>query len=93
MKIIRRLSMIFSFLAILFSFLARWLLNTWGNISMEGIVFHLKVPLTGTSNEYIYGFILNVLIPTFILYIIIYIFILLVLKNFMNIFNLYKKNK
>ena len=83
MKIIRRLSMIFSFLAILFSFLARWLLNTWGNISMEGIVFHLKVPLTGTSNEYIYGFILNVLIPTFILYIIIYIFILLVLKNYL----------
>lgn len=54
------------FLGFLVFFATRWTLNTFGDVSMEEIVFNLKVPMAGVNNEYIIDFIKVVLVPTLI---------------------------
>ena len=48
-----------------------WLYDTFGNLSMDEIVFHLKVPMEGTNTDILYTFlkqcILKVIIPTVII--------------------------
>ena len=34
----------------------QWLYDTFGNLSMDEIIFHLKVPMEGTSTDLIYKF-------------------------------------
>lgn len=40
-----------SILGIIISNLATWVLDTWGLLSIDEIIFHLKVPLEGTNSE------------------------------------------
>ncbi|MDD3137473.1 MAG: LTA synthase family protein [Lachnospiraceae bacterium] len=35
---------------------SRWVLNTWGNLSMDEIIFHLKVPVEGTNADLIQSY-------------------------------------
>lgn len=48
-----------------------WLYDTFGHLSMDEIIFHIKVPMEGTNSDIIYTFakqcILKVIIPTAIL--------------------------
>lgn len=48
----------------------QWLYDTFGNLSMDEIIFHLKVPMEGTSTDLIYKFFkdctLKIIIPTII---------------------------
>lgn len=48
-----------------------WLYETFGNLTMDEIVFHLKVPMEGTNTDLIYIFIkeaiIKVVIPTIII--------------------------
>ena len=34
-----------------------WVLKTWNNLSMEEIVYHLKMPLEGTNDDIIWDYI------------------------------------
>lgn len=42
---------LFSAMGLLVYGLANWVLDTWGLLSVEEIVFHLKVPLEGTNTD------------------------------------------
>ena len=61
-------------ICIFFGFFAvvgiEWLYDTFGNLSMDEIIFHLKVPIEGTNTDLIYQFFrdctLRVIIPTII---------------------------
>ena len=61
-------------ICIFFGFFAvvgiEWLYDTFGNLSMDEIIFHLKVPMEGTNTDLIYQFFrdctLRVIIPTII---------------------------
>ncbi len=49
----------------------QWLYDTFGNLSMDEIIFHLKVPMEGTNTDLIFQFFkdctLRIIIPTIII--------------------------
>ena len=51
------LAFIFSFLFILLGLAARWGSATWGDLSMDELIFTLTQPLTGTGQGMIPNFI------------------------------------
>lgn len=52
------------FLAVLLVLSSRWVITTFGLITPDELIFHLKVPLQGTSNEMINNFIKRSFVPT-----------------------------
>lgn len=56
-----------------------WLYNNFGNLSFEEIVFHLKVPLEGTNDSFIFNYLKEAL-PKIIIYTILICVILFVDK-------------
>ncbi len=63
--------MLFSTLMILLSFSLKWMVNTWANLSIDELVYHLKAPLEGTNDEMIMDYLKECLLPTLIIDIII----------------------
>lgn len=55
-------------LAGLLSFSIAWMFKTWTNLSMEELVFHLKVPLEGTNEDMIIEYIQSCAVPTVIIF-------------------------
>jgi len=53
-----------TFLASLLLFASNWVLTTFGNISPESLLFHMQMPLEGSSNDMIIGFIVANLLPS-----------------------------
>lgn len=51
------------FLGFLLLLLSLWVMRTYDNISFSEIVFHLKVPLSGTGGDFIQSAILEALLP------------------------------
>lgn len=51
------------FLCLLLSFSLLWAKNNYGNIGFEEIVFHLNMPLEGTSEEFVQSYIKTALCP------------------------------
>ena len=49
--------------AILICFSIKWMFDTWTNLSMEELVYHLKAPLQGTNEEMIWQYIKSCIIP------------------------------
>ena len=49
----------------------QWLYDTFGNLSMDEIIFHLKVPMEGTNTDLIFQFFkdctLRIIVPTIII--------------------------
>lgn len=45
------LMLIVSLIGVIIYNLANWVLDTWGLLSIDEIIFHLKVPLEGTNSE------------------------------------------
>ena len=45
---------------------SRWVMDTWGLITFDEIIFHLKVPMEGTNTDMIFDFI-NQCLPAAIL--------------------------
>ena len=45
--------LILSAMSIIIYNLVEWILNTWGMLSMDEIIFHMKVPLEGTNEDMI----------------------------------------
>ncbi|MEG0720834.1 MAG: LTA synthase family protein [Lachnospiraceae bacterium] len=54
-------------LMVLLSNAAAWVVDTWGLLSMDEIIFHLKVPLEGTSSDVIWDFVERCIPPTVLL--------------------------
>lgn len=63
---IRIATIVIIILGLFIIFSTNWLLANFGGVSVEEIVFTLKVPLKGTDMTTIYKFILNVLLKTII---------------------------
>lgn len=56
------------FLLLLLSFSLLWCIRNYGNISLEEVVFHLNMPLEGTSDEFIFSYIKTALCPALLLF-------------------------
>lgn len=68
-------------LGILISSTVYWLLKTWADLSMDEIIFHLKVPLRGTNHDMITEAILTGIIPCLVMVAIALIVLRLTRKN------------
>ena len=55
--------MLVTSISVLISSSIYWLLNTWANLTMDEIIFHLKVPLKGTNRDMISEAIWTGMIP------------------------------
>lgn len=55
------------FLSIVAFYASRWVIKTWGLLSMDEIIFHLKAPLDGTNTELIVDF-FNYCVPVAVIY-------------------------
>lgn len=58
------ISTIILFLAVFIIFSSRWVIATFGLITPDELIFHLKVPLQGTSGEMVNSFIKGTLVPS-----------------------------
>ena len=60
--------------------LGNWVLDTWGLLSIDEIIFHLKVPLDGTNSDVVLdGF--NACVPLAVLVLFLSIFLIIGLRN------------
>lgn len=50
------LAVLLSGLAFVISFGVRWMFDTWNNLTMDELVFHLTAPLEGTNEEMVWQF-------------------------------------
>jgi len=64
-----RKALIFSalFAVFFFLFVSDWLLNNFGNLTPESMIFHLRMPLRGASDSIVFMFIWHAIIPAVIL--------------------------
>lgn len=81
-KIKRIIIGIFLFLSIIVLFSSNWAVNTFGNLSFDEILYHIKSPLEGTSTVLVEKFIKACLVPSLIITIIITIILFF---NFLDI--------
>ncbi|MGF0101186.1 LTA synthase family protein [Bariatricus sp. SGI.019] len=72
--------LIFSTISMIIYNLVEWILDTWGLLSMDEIVFHLKVPLEGTNKDMIIDAI-NYCIPMAVVVLFIIIIILISIRE------------
>ncbi|MDD2979718.1 MAG: LTA synthase family protein [Hespellia sp.] len=72
--------LLFCFLGMLLFEGIRWALDTWSNLSMEEIVYHLQSPLEGTNQDLIYDF-MNAALSPAILVLVTTLIILLIFRK------------
>lgn len=60
--------------------LGNWVLDTWGLLSIDEIIFHLKVPLDGTNSDVVLDGI-NACVPLAVLVLFLSIFLIIGLRN------------
>lgn len=75
-KIGNKLGVFVLFISMLLMLSSIWILNTFGIVTVEEIVFTLMVPQEGADISFVYSFILKVLFPSIILTIILYLLLL-----------------
>lgn len=69
-------------IALILIFSVRWIFATYGNITIDSIIFTMTAPLSGTDPRYIYSYLLTALLPILLVWAAVF-----VLTN-----NFYKKN-
>ena len=74
------LMIIISVLGFILYNLGNWVLDTWGLLSIDEIIFHLKVPLDGTNSDVVLDGI-NACVPLAVLVLFLSIFLIIGLKN------------
>ena len=74
------LMIIISVLGFILYNLGNWVLNTWGLLSIDEIIFHLKVPLDGTNSDVVLDGI-NACVPLAVLVLFLSIFLIIGLRN------------
>ena len=75
-KISKIIGFILLFLSFLFIFSASWALNTFGNVTVEEIVFTFMIPQDGMNMDTVYSYILESLLIT-ILFSLLFYYVLL----------------
>lgn len=78
-KIFLVLLLIIFFLDLSLFYGMSWIINNVGLMSIDEVIFHLKVPLTGTSNDLIKDIIVSCVVPVIIIFLVATI---LLLKKF-----------
>lgn len=53
--------------AVLICFSIKWMFDTWTNLSMEELVYHLTAPLEGTNEEMIWQYVRVCVVPTILI--------------------------
>ena len=51
-------------LAVLICFSIKWMFDTWTNLSMDELIYHLTAPLEGTNEEMIWQYVRVCVVPT-----------------------------
>lgn len=74
------LMIIISVLGFILYNLGNWVLDTWGLLSIDEIIFHLKVPLDGTNSDVVLDGI-NACVPLAVLVLFLSIFLIIGLRN------------
>ena len=74
------LMIIISVLGFILYNLGNWVLDTWGLLSIDEIIFHLKVPLDGTNSDVVLDGI-NECVPLAVLVLFLSIFLIIGLRN------------
>ena len=74
------LMIIISVLGFILYNLGNWVLDTWGLLSLDEIIFHLKVPLDGTNSDVVLDGI-NACVPLAVLVLFLSIFLIIGLRN------------
>lgn len=74
------LMIIISVLGFILYNLGNWVLDTWGLLSIDEIIFHLKVPLDGTNSDVVLDGI-NACVPLEVLVLFLSIFLIIGLRN------------
>ena len=74
------LMIIISVLGFILYNLGNWVLDTWGLLSIDEIIFHLKVPLDGTNSDVVLDGI-NAFVPLAVLVLFLSIFLIIGLRN------------
>ena len=74
------LMIIISILGFILYNLGNWVLDTWGLLSIDEIIFHLKVPLDGTNSDVVLDGI-NACVPLAVLVLFLSIFLIIGLRN------------
>lgn len=74
------LIIIISVLGFILYNLGNWVLDTWGLLSIDEIIFHLKVPLDGTNSDVVLDGI-NACVPLAVLVLFLSIFLIIGLRN------------
>ena len=60
-------AVILSFFSALLLFSLRWLMNTWSELTVDEVLYHLFAPLQGTSTAMVHEYILKCAIPAAII--------------------------
>lgn len=74
------LTLLVSFLATLLFFAIRWMFDTWNNLSMDELIYHLTTPLDGTNADLIMEFMGECMAPA-VLVMILLMFVYLGLRG------------
>lgn len=72
---------ILSFLFCLLFFTTKWAFKTYGNINVEEIIFHIKVPLVGIESGLMKSYVLQCILTSLIVSYTIYLIIIIIFTN------------
>ena len=70
--IMKGVGLLVSTIALLLCFSIKWMFDTWANLTMDELIYHLKAPLEGTNEDMIWDYILKCILPTIIIFIIVF---------------------
>ena len=70
-NIVKVVCSIVSLVSILVCFSIKWMLETWENLTMDELVYHLNAPLDGTNSDMIWQYVFKCIVPTIIILIVI----------------------
>ena len=66
-NIVKIVCSIVSLVSILVCFSIKWMLETWENLTMDELVYHLNAPLEGTNSDMIWQYVFKCIVPTIII--------------------------
>ena len=79
--IVKGVGLLVSTIAMLLCFSIKWMFDTWANLTMDELIYHLKAPLEGTYEDMIWDYILKCILPTIIIFIIVYVIMKMINKK------------
>lgn len=79
--IVKGVDLLVSTIAMLLCFSIKWMFDTWANLTMDELIYHLKAPLEGTNEDMIWDYILKCILPTIIIFIIVYVIMKMINKK------------